>query len=745
MSSKLVNIESKNVLARLMATENIHVEHKKVSTASFDVKNRVLRLPLWKDMNDTMYEGLIGHEVGHALYTPHKPWVKFAKENPSLKAYANILEDARIERKMKIKYPGMKRTFFQMYDALGREDFFGINGRDLDSYGLADRLNIHFKLGVNAEVPFSDEEIEFRNRVMKAETFEDILKLAQELGETAEKEAETDSEDMGFSLDDLDADSIEENDAESNGGLPSPPSSDSDESEEDGESGENNSDEGDDESEDESEDDTAEAQNGAEGNDEDEDSPDFKPSVPQPETQDAFDSMMQQLNDEEASEPIYLDLPKVDYKKSLVPWKKTFDALNTHWANNDSYTGYWNNDPAEEQKKKNELEFRVWKKDTSQIVNYMVKEFEMKQAATEYRRTSISRSGVLDMNKLHKYKTDEDIFKRVAAVKDGRNHALMMWVDWSGSMHGKMESTVKQLLTLVMFARKVGIPFRVMSFSNSDEMLNDTTEKFYVQSANHTDHLVPKQLGMHEYFSEKMSGRDFNKQLMNLAFLGKSLDYSGLSTPRAHDMSSTPLNEAIIAAHDMIADFKKETGKEKINAIFLTDGGADVNQKYFSIDENEEKGIYASQAPEKKHPVIRDRKTKRIINDKPRIRGRSGLTSGLLSNLAIRHKINVIGFHITDRKTINSSINYEFGYGDQGVKMKSFCTKNGYVGLKEAGYDTYFLVNDKALDKAAEFSEPDRNADGSVAKGKLRTQFRKFTSARKVNKMMLNEFVSIVA
>ena len=142
--------------------------------------------------------------------------------------------------------------------------------------------------------------------------------------------------------------------------------------------------------------------------------------------------------------------------------------------------------------------------------------------------------------------------------------------------------------------------------------------------------------------------------------------------------------------------------------------------------------------------MIRDRKTKRIINDKTRS-GRSGLTSSLLSNLAIRHKINVIGFHITDRKTINRSINYEFGYDAQGLKMKSFCTKNGYVGLKEAGYDTYFLVNDRALDKEAEFSEPDRNADGSVAKGKLRTQFRKFTSARKVNKMMLNEFVSIVA
>ena len=52
--NRVVNIESKNVLAKLMATENIHVEHKKVSTASFDVKNRRLILPIWKDMDHTM-------------------------------------------------------------------------------------------------------------------------------------------------------------------------------------------------------------------------------------------------------------------------------------------------------------------------------------------------------------------------------------------------------------------------------------------------------------------------------------------------------------------------------------------------------------------------------------------------------------------------------------------------------------------------------------------------------------------
>ena len=758
-----VNIESKNVLARLMATENIHVEHKKVATASFDVKGRRLVLPLWKDMTNTMYEGLIGHEVGHALYTPHEEWAEFAKTNPHLKDYANILEDARIERKMKIKYPGMKKTFFSMYDALSQRDFFGTQHRELADYGFADRLNLHFKLGVLANVPFSDEEKAFADRVLKAETFKDILDLTTELGEIAEKEAETNIDDMGFSLDDLDADSIEENDAESNSDMPSspPPAPDSDdqENQEDSdEDAEGDDDENpstgysnkpvDEEKSEENELDTKdlEADFNAEGADGVE-SPDFKPGPPKPETQSAWDRAMEEMNDEEAKEPVYLDLPKVNYKNAIVPWKETFEDLNNHWSLPESFTGYrWgtNDKKDPEWKFKEEAEFRVWKKDTSQVVNYMVKEFEMKQAATAYRRTSVSKSGVLDMNKLHKYKTDEDIFKRVAAVKDGRNHALMMFVDWSGSMSGKMEATVKQTLTLVMFARKVGIPYRVYSFSNSGGLC-DNLKNFYEKSENHNTHLMLQRLGMHEYFNEKMSGREFNAQLKNLVFLGKSLDYSGLVAPEGHGMSSTPLNEAIIAAHDMIGDFKTETGKEKINAIFLTDGGADSCRNYWDVDENEEKHIYGSYGyRDKKYMVLRDSKTKRIIYSSGQGSNKLGMTSSLLDNLGKRHKINVIGFHITERRVINQQIHYSVGY-EKGDDLKRFCTKNGYVPISNQGYDTYFLINDKNLDKEATFDDADHNPDGSVAKGKLRTQFRKFTSARKVNKMMLNEFVSIVA
>ena len=39
-------IESKSLLAKLMATENLTVEQRPVQTASFDVKNRILTLPI---------------------------------------------------------------------------------------------------------------------------------------------------------------------------------------------------------------------------------------------------------------------------------------------------------------------------------------------------------------------------------------------------------------------------------------------------------------------------------------------------------------------------------------------------------------------------------------------------------------------------------------------------------------------------------------------------------------------------
>ena len=64
-------IQSKSLLAKLMATENLIVEQRNVATASFDVQSRVLTVPtLDKNISGFLYDLFMGHEVGHALYTP---------------------------------------------------------------------------------------------------------------------------------------------------------------------------------------------------------------------------------------------------------------------------------------------------------------------------------------------------------------------------------------------------------------------------------------------------------------------------------------------------------------------------------------------------------------------------------------------------------------------------------------------------------------------------------------------------
>ncbi len=139
-----VSHEIKSQLAKLLATEDLVVEHKKVETACFNVHTRVLTLPMWEKASNTVYDLLVGHEVGHALYTPDEDWLKEYKIPPQ---FVNVVEDARIEKLMKRRYPGLAKTFFNGYKELADDDFFQIKEDNLETYNLADRANLWFKIG----------------------------------------------------------------------------------------------------------------------------------------------------------------------------------------------------------------------------------------------------------------------------------------------------------------------------------------------------------------------------------------------------------------------------------------------------------------------------------------------------------------------------------------------------------------------------------------------------------------------
>ena len=49
----------KGQLARLLATEDLIVEHRSVDTASFNVQTRVLTLPTWEKAGEEVYDTLV--------------------------------------------------------------------------------------------------------------------------------------------------------------------------------------------------------------------------------------------------------------------------------------------------------------------------------------------------------------------------------------------------------------------------------------------------------------------------------------------------------------------------------------------------------------------------------------------------------------------------------------------------------------------------------------------------------------
>ena len=167
--------EIKGNLARLLATENLIVEHRKTATASFDVDRRLLTLPMWDKASGVVYDMLVGHEVGHALFTPNKDW-RDAVDCP--KDFVNVIEDARIEKLMKRKFPGLRKSFNGGYKELNNLDFFEIVDQNLDNFSLIDRINLHFKIGASAFIPFGASEIVFVERTEKAETFAEVLQIA---------------------------------------------------------------------------------------------------------------------------------------------------------------------------------------------------------------------------------------------------------------------------------------------------------------------------------------------------------------------------------------------------------------------------------------------------------------------------------------------------------------------------------------------------------------------------------------
>ena len=160
----------------------------------------------------------------------------------------------------------------------------------------------------------------------------------------------------------------------------------------------------------------------------------------------------------------------------------------------------------------------------------------------------MARTGVLDCSKLHTYKYNEDLFRKVNVIPDGKNHGLIFVLDWSGSMCDQMEDTIKQLYNLVWFCSKVNIPFDVYAFTSSYHY-ND-----YHRSSNNIDDIrdqaklgnfvIPLDFSMMNILTSDVPKSHLDIQMKNLYRLVWTFrHYAFYSVPNQLNLSGTPLNE----------------------------------------------------------------------------------------------------------------------------------------------------------------------------------------------------------
>ena len=94
--------------------------------------------------------------------------------------YMNVLEDVRIEKLMKRRYPGLRKSFNLGYKELNDRDFFGVANGFKDML-LIDKINLYFKAGYSCGVVFNAEEKAFVRRAEETETCDDVIHLAKEI------------------------------------------------------------------------------------------------------------------------------------------------------------------------------------------------------------------------------------------------------------------------------------------------------------------------------------------------------------------------------------------------------------------------------------------------------------------------------------------------------------------------------------------------------------------------------------
>ena len=705
-------VESKNQLAKLLATENIIIEHRAVRTASFDMKARVLTCPIWKIMSGELYDLFMGHEVGHALDTPLEGWHDAVSvKGKNYKHFLNVVEDARIEKRMKRRYPGLKKSFYASYKELIQQDFFGIKNKNINSMSLIDRINLHFKCGSELDVQFKPNEMEYVELVESCESWNDVISVTDKLFGYCKIEQQEKLKNLDFktSFDDFDMSSDEDSYSSSEGEEES--------YQEDGsQDASGYGDEFDEEL------DQEESYFGSSDS-----NSDFEPTA---ETDEHFRQMEYKLLDDKCKTYEYLNIPKPKLEHIVTPQKRVHELLNQYLNKKD--------------KNKNLMEF---KKKNEAYISLLVKEFEMRKAAKSFAKRKISSTGDIDLNRIYRYKIEDSIFRKIAKVKAGKSHGLVLLLDRSGSMMRNMTGAIEQVMVLAMFCRRINIPFVVYGFGSCHkgrriDFPNKEVECNVFDS--NADTLKLRNVYLREYLNSEMKMSEFNAALSNLCTLKNAYTdynlYNGV--PPSETLSDTPLIQAMVAMRPIVDIFRSSKKLDIVNLVVVHDGDADnIPQPMYSGSTN-----YVLCDREKKFQIKVDLEKYR----------KDAVRAAIFEWFSHVTDTKIFGFFIVEsgRGTVREALDKRFYVGDTQIRELKNMERVGVIERCSSKLKTEkFIVSDNPSYEKFFFILGGKNLvteefelkEETLSVRRLKTEFLKKYEKRKINRVLVNQFIEGIA
>ena len=715
-----MNLSAQEYLAKLLAKENLTVQHGNYQTASFDVINRVLRLPLWADKGKDVYDLLVGHEVGHALFTPSDGWHDAENKIAHIpKAYLNIVEDIRIERKIQESYPGIVRRFKAGYKVLFDDNLFGTDDRDINEAGLMDRLNVSSKGRGYVPVAFSDDESPLIKEAMEVETWDDVIVVCQKLYDFIEQQKEEqEKEEQPLYPISPPSNGSREADSEE-GEAPTPDATPSNDESEENESEENDS--------------------VSSGDGEKEEQTNSSEPTHETWTEDTFrekeEELLQQspspYSDKVSQAKFSSGVSDLNVNAMIYPYKEAAAMRTEYLASTPvdelPYCPYFSLECKED--------FNATKKTYKSQANLIAKDFERKKAAFEYQRATTAKSGKLDPLKMHAYKTSEDIFLTTTRLAQAKSHGIMMFLDLSGSMADIISDVVAQAITISMFCRQVGIPFEAYSFT-STSMYRMSSGGMTREWSQAPSELECDNIKVVELLSSKMNKKTFDEAAYALFAVAKAHHHGNRSyriySSRIHSidqMGSTPLVQTLYAVSKLTKAFTRKHAIQNTNIMMLTDGAPD--------------GLYITADPLAN--VETNRNNMSIKFEGKMVEGSNArlMYESMLIRLKEVTGATVMGFHLASEAST-------FGGGYHGIEenkdwadvVKSW-RKEGFSHWKnEKGYDDYFIIK---INKASRFDSDEFTPKKVDTIGDLKREFKKFNKTKKGNKQLVARITDAVA